>query len=98
MKQVISLTQSKFNLDEIKKLIPKDYLIVFFSPIEWIDEIGKSISENYENSIGCSSYKNINKNIFDYYSVSFLGIKIEDVQLLLLKDIKCTQYSSERSC
>ncbi|WP_321835177.1 hypothetical protein [Clostridium butyricum] len=63
MKQVISLTQSKFNLDEIKKLIPKDYLIVFFSPIEWIDEIGKSISENYENSIGCSSYKNINKNI-----------------------------------
>lgn len=88
MKQVISLTQSKFNLDEIKKLIPKDYLIVFFSPIEWIDEIGKSISENYENSIGCSSYKNINKNIFDYYSVSFLGIKIENVQLLLLKDIK----------
>ena len=88
MKKVINLTQSKFNLNELKKMIPEDYLIVFFCPVEWIDDIGKSIAENYKNSIGCSSYRDINKNTFNYNSVSFLGIKIDDAKLILLKDIK----------
>lgn len=88
MKKVISLTQRKFDLSELKKTIPEDYLIVFFCPVEWIDNIGNIISQTYKNSIGCSSNKDINRNTFEYNSVSFLGIKIDNAKLILLKDIK----------
>lgn len=87
MKQLINLNQSKFDLEELKRTIPEDYLIVFFCPVEWIDEVGYSISKVYKNSIGCSSYKDITRNSCEYYSISFLGIKIEAVELLLLKDV-----------
>lgn len=88
MKTVINLNQNKFDINELKSTIPEDYLLVFFCPVEWIDSIGHSVAQYYKNSIGCSSYKNINKNIFEYNSVSFLGIKTDKVKLLLLKDIK----------
>ena len=87
MKKIISLNQHKFDLTELKKVIPEDYLVVFFCPVEWISEIGKSVSEVFKNSIGCSSYKDINKTSFEYNCVSFLGIKTDDVKLLLLKNV-----------
>lgn len=88
MKKVINLTQNKFDINELKSAIPENYLLVFFCPVEWIDSIGQSVAQYYKSSIGCSSYKDINKNIFEYNSVSFLGIKTDEVKLLLLKDIK----------
>lgn len=88
MKKVISISQKKFDIDALRNEIPSNYLIIFFCPSEWIDEIGKSLSKNYINSIGSSSYKDITKNYSDYYSVSFLGIEIENVKLTLLKNIK----------
>lgn len=88
MKKIISFSQKEFDIEAVKKAIPNEYLIVFFCPTEWIKEIGQSISKNYNNSIGCSSYKDITKSYSDYYSVSFLGIKVENVKLTLLKNIE----------
>ena len=87
MKKVISLNQRKFDLNELKRTIPEDYLIVFYCPVEWIDEIGKSVSEAFKNVIGCTSNKDITNNYVEYNSVSFLGIKTDDVKLLLLNDV-----------
>lgn len=87
MEKIINLTQRKFDLQELKNKIPSDYLIVFFSPVEWIEEIGKEVAKNYKNSIGASSYKDITKEYAQYESVSFIGIKYENVKLELLKDI-----------
>lgn len=86
-KKVISLTQKKFNLEEVKQSIPSDYLIVFFAPVEWMEEVGQGISTVYNSSIGASSYKDINKDTAEYNSVTFLGIKYDDVKFALLKDV-----------
>ena len=98
-KKVISLTQKNYNLEEIKKFIPLDYLIVFFAPVEWMEKVGQEISSVYKSSIGASSYKDINKNEAEYNSVTFFGIKYDDVKFALLKDIdkKVITYYKEVS-
>lgn len=99
MKKVISLSQTVFNIEEVKRTIPKDYLIVFYCPVEWIDEIGHSLSENYKNSIGCSSFKDVTANYCEYNSVSFIGIEFQMVKLYLFKDVsnKIISYYKEIS-
>lgn len=86
-KKVISFNQKNFSISELQKVIPSDYLLAFFAPVEWMEEIGESVAQVYKNSIGASSYKDINKTGIDYNSVSFIGIKFDDVQLLLLENI-----------
>ncbi len=86
-RKIISLSQSNFDIEELKKIIPKDYLVVFFAPVEWMENVGKAVAEAYENSIGTSSYKDINKNNVQYKSVSFLGIKFNHAEFALLKNI-----------
>ena len=97
MGKIININQKVFDINEVKSKIPSVYTIVFFSPVEWIDEIGLEISKFYTNSIGSSSANNITKDYTEYNSVSFLGIKCTDVKLCLLNDIthKMISYYNE---
>ena len=99
MKKVISISQTNFNIDEIKNLIPSHYLIVFFAPPETINTVCEEIAKHYTNSIGCSSHKNISKDICSTELISILGIEITDAKLCLLPNIskKYITYYSEIS-
>lgn len=88
LKKVIGFSQKSFNLEEVQRTIPSDYLVVFFAPVEWMEEVGQAISTVYKSSIGSSSYKDINKNEAEYNCVTFLGIKYDDVRFALLKDVE----------
>jgi hypothetical protein len=87
LKKVISITQNEFNLSEIISQIPKDYFIVFYSPVEKIDMVTKELAEVYKNIIGCSNYKNIHKSGCDYGSISVMGIKVMESRALLIREV-----------
>lgn len=87
LNKVISITQKEFKLAEIMNQIPEDYFLVFFSPIEKIEEITKELSCKYNNVIGASNYKNIHRNGCEYDSISIIGIKVQECRILFIKDV-----------
>ena len=43
LKKVIGFSQKSFNLEEVQRTIPSDFLVVFFAPVEWMEEVGVEI-------------------------------------------------------
>jgi hypothetical protein len=84
LKKVLSITQKELDITEIVKLIPTDYFVLFYSPVEKIDQVTKLLSENYANVIGCSNYKNIYKDKCAYDTISIMGIKVIECRTLLI--------------